>query len=451
MPSDAASATSASSNPSPSSGAGRSAARLAGDPSSAHRPAAVRRGLALVRHHLAGMVLACGMVLPWMPSRAADDPDRPTVTVRLVDGTSVTGGLRAVTPAEVVIDSAGSERRVSLEGLRRIDVEGSAANVAPAGGKVTVWCTDGGWLSGDDFALAGDGGTVSAAVLRAGQAWPLPAERVLRVDWSQPPAAGAQPAPPTWQADLPEDADGDLVVVGGDEVTFVPCAVSAVSSTAVTVVLDGETIPVKRAKVLGVAFLRAVPVATEVAAGNVAVAVDGGRMIAKRVEWSPAGLVLDGALQFPSGGLRSIDYAAGRTVDLATLPPERADVEPFFGSLSRLDGMAAFFAPRALIGGGLLVRPRTELVYRIPTGGRRFRSAIVPAVGRPVVGEVQIVVRVDDREVFRGAVSAAGPALTAVPLDIDIAGGRRLTLQVDFAGPADPGFPVRFDSAVIDR
>lgn len=393
---------------------------------------------------IAGVVL---LALVSAAGGAAAAAEGPTVTARLIDGATVAGGLRAVTGAEVVIDADGSERRLPLESLRRLDLDGGAAGASAA--KVTVWCLDGGWLAGDDFTLDGGADKATAAVLRGGQAWPLPADRVLRVDWSEP--SFAPTAPPAWQADLPEDADSDLLVVAGDEVTFVPCAIGSVSGEAVTVVLDGETIPVKRAKVLGLAFLRAGPVPVEPAPGSVAVVIDGGRMIARSVEWSPAGLVLDGTLRFPSGALRAIDYAAGRTVDLATLPPERADVEPFFGSLARLEGLAGFFAPRALAGGGLLVRPRTEIVYRIPAGGRRFRAGVVPAVGRPVAGEVSLVVRLDEREIFRAAVSAADPAAPTTPLDLDIAGGRRLTIEVGFAGPADPGFPVRFDSAVIDR
>ncbi len=398
---------------------------------------------------------------PAAPAPGAVAAEGPVVAVRLVEGETVTGRLREITAAAVVLDVEGAERRVPVEGVRRVDAVGAAATdraaVRPAAG-VVVWCTDGGWLGGDDFAWEGSGATVSAAVLRGGVRWALPAERVLHVDWAKPdraPAAGATPSgtptAPAWQADVPGDADADLIVVGGDEVTFVPCAISGVAAEAVTVVLDGETIPVKRAKVLGLAFLRPAAVAAGPPAGSVAVAVTGGRLLAQRVEWSPAGLVLDGALRLPGAELQSLDYAAGRTVELAGLTPERVDVEPFFGSLARLEGMAPFFAPRALAAGGLLIRPRTESVYRIPTGGRRFRASVAPAVNRAVTSRVAIVVRVDDREVFRGEVAAIDPGAATGPIDVDIAGGRRLTLLVDFGGPADPGFPVRFDSAVIDR
>ncbi|NBV44638.1 MAG: hypothetical protein EBR86_03105 [Planctomycetia bacterium] len=399
--------------------------------------------------------------VPAAPAPGVVVAEGPVVAVRLVEGETVTGRLREITAAAVVLDVDGAERRVPVEGVRRVDTVGAVATDRVAGrpaAGVVVWCTDGGWLGGDDFVWEGSGATVSAAVLRGSVRWALPAERVLHVDWPRPdgsPATGATPsgtpAAPAWQADLPGDADGDLIVVGGDEVTFVPCAISGVSAEAVTVVLDGETIPVKRAKVLGLAFLRPALVAAGPPAGSVAVSVTGGRLLAQRVGWSPAGLVLDGALRLPGAEWHSLDYAAGRTVDLAGLTPERVDVEPFFGTLARLQGMASFFAPRPLAAGGLLLRPRTESVYRIPTGGRRFRASVAPAVNRAVASRVAIVVRVDDREVFRSEVAATDPGAAAGPIDVDIAGGRRLTLLIDFGGPADPGFPVRFDSAVIDR
>lgn len=380
----------------------------------------------------------------------------PRVALTLVGGERAGGRLRALTATEVVIDD-GTERRLPVEGVRRLDIvrDDGATAAAPAG-SARVWFTDGGWIRGDDFAWRADkdraGDRVVAALVRGGREWQLPADRVLRVAWDAAAPAADPPEPPSWQADLPEDADGDLLVVSGSgEPTFVPCAIQTVSAEAVTVVVDGETIPVKRAKVIGLALFRPAPEAAGPPAGAIAVVVRGGRLLARRAEWSADGLVVDGSLTVPEEDLVAVDYAVGRTVDVATLTPDRVAVEPFFGNLAALEGLGPFFAPRALADGALLVRPRSELEYRIPTGGRRFRATAVPAIARAVQGGVAVVVRTDDREVFRGVVSAADSATAALPIDVDLTGARRMVILVEFTSPADQGFPLRLESAVIDR
>lgn len=400
--------------------------------------------------HTMAFALALGAVAGWLTGGVAAEPASsagPAAVLRVADGTTVEGTLVRVTAEAVVIAVVGAERSIPVDSLRRVDVVGAEVEDASA---VTVTCVDGGWLTGADFGLATEGGTATATLVRGDGQWRLPAEKVLRVEWTKRDAAPpSAPGPAPWQADLPEGADGDLLVVAGEPTTFVPCAIATVDPQAVTVVLDGETIPVKRAKVLGLVFLREAASAG-VPAGAVSVAVAGGRFVARAVEWSAAGLVLDGGLHFPAASLRGIDYAAGRTVELAGLTPEKVEVEPFFGSLMKIDGVGAFFAPRPLPDGGLLVRPRTEVTYRIPPGGRRFHTRLLPALPRPTGGTVTLVVRVDDREVHRATISAADPGAAAA-VDLDIAGGRRLTLVVEFGGPADPGFPLRFDAAAIDR
>ena len=63
-----------------------------------------------------------------------------------------------------------------------------------------------------------------------------------------------------------------------------------------SVVLDGETTPVKRAKILGLEWLRepAEP------AGGTVVRVAGGRIQAGLVRWSAEGLEIDGSLRLPA-------------------------------------------------------------------------------------------------------------------------------------------------------
>jgi hypothetical protein len=68
-------------------------------------------------------------------------------------------------------------------------------------------------------------------------------------------------------------------------------------------------------------------------------------------------------------------------------------------------------------------------------------------------------VAVDDRELFRRQIDAAASATgegeaggsNGIPLDVDLAGGRRLTLTVDFGGAGGIGGAVLFSDPVIER
>jgi hypothetical protein len=90
----------------------------------------------------------------------------------------------------------------------------------------------------------------------------------------------------------------------------------------------------------------------------------------------------------------------------------------------------------------------------LPPEGRRFRASIAPAGGGRAVGGCEVVVTVDDREVFRQrieAVSAESPAPEGIPIDVDVAGGRRLGVTVDFVSASDSGCPIRFTSPAVEQ
>jgi acyl-CoA thioesterase-1 len=74
-----------------------------------------------------------------------------------------------------------------------------------------------------------------------------------------------------------------------------------------------------------------------VAATGARVALVGGGLVASTVELAGRDLAIDGGVRVPVGLLESIDFAAGRTVPLGDLKPERVETEPFVGGLARVD------------------------------------------------------------------------------------------------------------------
>lgn len=387
--------------------------------------------------HWLVILLACGC-LTAIPARAAG----PQARVERSDGSITEGSLVAIDADDVRLQAASGDTTLPVTAIRRVVVVNDAA-ATPRPAPVEVTTTTGSRITGDDFTWTGD----VAAVIRGKERIELPIDLVQLVAWRRPEDADGEPA---WLATLPEKPESDLVIVGGGpEAECVACAITAVSAESVTVVLEGETIPVKRTRVAGLRWLR--PPA--VAAGRIDVATVAGRFAVANVAWSPAdGLVLDGRLRMPASWLEAIDYAAGRTVRLATLEAERMEIEPFFGGLRGVDGLAGFFAPRLVTPQpagvpSLLLRPRTVAVWRVPADSRRFFATLRPASG--AAPRASVVIDLDGREVFRGGFTADEPP-AGLPIDLDVAGIRRLTLTIDFAA-GGPGGPVRLDDARFEK
>jgi len=378
----------------------------------------------------------------------------PQMRLEMADGSAAAGELESIAADEVRIVADGVGQSFPVAAIRRIvRTQSPAALPQPP---VTVTTTAGEQLTGDDFAWTGD----VAAVLRGAERLELPIGLVQVVAWRRPEDGADAPA---WLKTLPEQPESDLVIVGsGAAAECVSCAITGVTAENVTVVLDGETIPVKRAKVAGLRWLRP----DGAARGGITVATRAGRIAAAEIVWSAdGGLLLDGRVRAPADWLDSIDYAAGRTVWLTAIEAERIDVEPYFGGLKNVAGLAAFFAPRSVAAAdndaapSLILRPRTVGVWRVPTDSRRFRG-VLRSAGEATPRAV-VVIDLDGRELFRHAFErrpetdgdakrpSAGDT-SGVPIDLDVSGCRRLTLTVDFAA-GGPGGPVAVDGARFEK
>jgi hypothetical protein len=385
------------------------------------------------------MLLAAALVAPGLAAVGADTELGPfAVTLERIDGTRLTGALESVDRDGVRLLVDGAAQRLPVSEVRTITRVAAAATAAAA---VRVMGSDGSTVTGDDFAWSAAGTLITCGDDRI----EMPADRVRLAVWSAATATGD----PEWMAAVPAEPQADVVVVSrGEGFELVECAIEAVAADTVTVVLDGERIPVKRAKVLGLVWVR--PAAD--AASGTRVAIDGGSLTATTVEWSPAGLVLDAAVRLPASVVTSIDFAAGRTVSLVALETEKVTVEPFFGGLATVDGMARFFAPRPVPapsgdGRSLLVRPRSTAVWRVPADSRRFRATLVRAAAVKSAAAVRVVLRADERTVWEGTLDAT---TAEAAIDVDLSAARRLAIEADFVA-GGMGCPVRFDAAVFEK
>ena len=365
------------------------------------------------------------------------------VRVEAAAGT-VVGVLRSIDRETVELLVDGEPERLPLRDVRTLTAGGESAAGAEPLAAVEVVGDRGLVIRGDDLRCE-DG---RATILRGAATIELPIARVRRASWPPPAAADAAEAS-AWQESVPAEPASDLVaVLRAEGVELVECAITAIAAQTVTVTLDGEAIPVNRGKVLGLVWVRP-PAAATAASGMTQVAIAGGTLGATTVEWRDGVLVLDGEIRMPGELLRSIDFAAGRTVALTAVEPERSGSEPFFGGLAAIDGLATFFAPRIVTPDGgrpvWLMRPRSTATWRVPEGSRRFRARVVRMAAAPSPAVV-VTARADDGSEWRQRLEGDTPA----SLDMPVADARRLTLGVDFA-EGGVGVPVRFDDAGFEK
>lgn len=387
-------------------------------------------------------IASCAAVVAAITVMAAS-VDAVEVRVERVAGAPVAGVLERVDRDAVRLVVEGEPKSLPVADVRRIERLGPPT--AAPGRPLKVELADGSWIEGDDLRWAAD----AAAVIRGEASIPLPVNRVRSAAWRQAAAAGR----PAWREAVPGELTADLVAVSKDDgYELVECAIAAVAADTVTVVLDGDRIPVKRGKVLGLVWVRP----AEAAAGS-RVVIDGGVLQAEVVEWTADGLVLDGGMRLPADALRGIDYATGRSVSLATLAPEKVVVEPFFAALGSIEGLASYFAPRMVppVAAGaagdanrsLVMRPRTVATWRIPPGSRRFRGSVSRVAAGRSAAAVEVAVQADGADLWRHTLDAAAGAQA---IDVDVSSARRLTVIIGFVGDG-MGCPVRLDAAAFEK
>jgi hypothetical protein len=399
-----------------------------------------------------GTVLLAAVGLLLIAAPAVADRSAATaleVAVTLASGAPLRGRLIALDASGVTIAADNSEQKVALQTVRRIDVVPSPASA----GTTLVGLTDGSRLAVNDIEVSTEQAT---ARLSAGPLT-LPADQLHWIAW---PAAGKQASavarPPAWLAELPADPEGDIVVIRREEGwQFIACAITAVTADEVVVLLEDERIPVNRNKLAGLCWLRgnlAPGSEPEPAAGEILLEMAGSALRCRGVNWSAA----DGSWQvqltpaadsptvLPAGSITIIDYAFGRRIDLTRRPPAQTRVEPFFGGLADDEQLRSFFAARVVqvatadaeneqASQGLLIRPRTEMIWTIPPNSRRFRGSLQPA-GPTSIAPTAVIIEVDGNERFRGELGGrtSDGAAAELPFEIDLGGGRQLRLLVEF-------------------
>jgi hypothetical protein len=364
---------------------------------------------------------------------AAADP----IEVRTLDGRTLGGELAELTTQRLTL--ADGPRRTTLETDQILSIAAKGAVVASQPAEVTVELTDGSVIAARQYVARDNKAVIT---LLDGVQLDAPLNAIQSVRLARSPALDDE-----WARLTAAAADADVLVIrNGDSLDLHKGVVHEVAEDKVGFELDGEVLPVKRAKVYGFVYRHG---AAEAPPPPVCRLFE-----LSGSQWSVSTLLLSGKLRLttPSGvevslplaDLARIDFSGGKIIYLSDLKPEAFEWTPYFSSQRTPDSLKRFYAPRfdrgfdsptMTLGGaqyekGLALHCRTEIVYRLPAGFRRFQAtAGIDDAMRPA-GNARLIIRGDDRQLEEIKLSGGEQPRN---VDIDVSNVRRLTVLVDFS------------------
>jgi hypothetical protein len=378
-------------------------------------------------------------------------------TATLLDGSSAAGQLTAWDKSQIVMETPEGEREIPLEQLLDLQLAGPAAESKPTTGLELI---DGTRIRIEQFTAVDRKAVVESPYAK--ESLEVSTEMIRRAELQPPSDALAA----LWKQLESREIAGDVLIVSkrdGGLLDYLAGVIGDVSAEEVAFEYDGQKLPVKRAKVAAIAYyhaqereLRPPVCILTLADGSripaAAVALDGDRLRLR----TPA----DVRLEAPLADLRRADFSAGKLAYLSDLEPLESKWVPRIAAPGATM-IAGYGRPRNDISfsgsaltlawpdesnptghdvrtyaKGLAVRSRTDLIYRLPDGMRRFTAVagIDPAAAEQ--GHVVLEIRADDRVVWEDEIDGKRPP---VEIDVDLGTARRLQFHVDYGRNLDYG------------
>lgn len=236
--------------------------------------------------------------------------------------------------------------------------------------------------------------------------------------------------------------DDRLVVRKEKVLDFLTGVIGELTPDGLKFLLDNEEINVKRERIYGLIYARGA-VSGE---PGIQMDVEGldflkqvRRISCKDQKEIQIELSQGTPLTIPFEKVSKVDFSAGKLQYLSAMTPRDVQYQPYFDVIPQLS------KDRNLDGGpirlegktysrGVCLHSKTIVKYELPEGFRRFQT--IAGIDQSLkLGDVLLIIRGDDRELFRGRIQRKE---SSKPLDLDIAGIHELEITVDFGDPGDP-------------
>ena len=388
----------------------------------------------------------------WTPRQAPAQENAPgqDVTIALSDGDSVRGKLVSLDDENITVSETPktplSTTAIKIAAVREITVASRPINST----KPMIGLVDGSYFRTDTIST--DDSKVFLSI--GNSTLEVPRDTVHWIAFKE----SQQGSPNTykWLEEIPENPAADIIAIKRDATwQFIECAITQVTPENVVVLLDGESIPVKRSKISGICWLRPGEKpgkGMEPNARDILLHSPQGQIRCRKIIWNGdlhhweitvASNKGNFIIHLPADALSSIDYTFGRHIDLTRRPPANSKTDPYFGGLADDATLLEYFAPRSITTPdgenqgpsipALLIHPRTEITWTIPADSRRFQASFSTA--KNSVSPTVVMIQIDNSKVFETVLGNSEETRTSdQPLSVDIAldGGKQLKIIVDF-------------------
>ena len=357
-------------------------------------------------------------------------------TVYTTSAEHLEGEVAAITAGgHVELVRGGKTTKLALRGVHRIRF---SEMPKPPAFEVEVRTAGGSVLLGK---LAPPQHVLALASPALNQAVQLRAAGLLGVRFV--PAKGPKIDPERFAAALVKrgrHADA-LFVVSPKGIVPLDAAVSKIAPDKVSFTWDGKDRSIGTGKVAAVIFANR---AEETTAGATVLLADASVLRGRLVSLKKGTLTLEaagGPLPVPVASVVSIEFANPNVTYLSDLKPAEVRETPFFNRVwqHRLDrsvGGRVLTLDGRTYARGIGCHTRTALTYDLGGRYRKFAAVIgIDDEARPR-GSVRFIVQADGKTIHSTTLTGRDKA---VPLALDVAGVKRLTLLADFAEDANVG------------
>jgi len=381
------------------------------------------------------MIRHAACILLALLAVAAATADDATVTVRTLDGRTMTGELSAWSDATLTITAEGKTYRLPAADLQSINAQRDGAAPTPT----AVLFTD------DNAVLAADAVALIDAELVTDTAFGKlkpDADAVEMIVW---PAAHES-------ADAVRDAvrragvkrgESDVVVVrAAGELSIIRGIIESLDADGLRLNYDGRSSTLKRDNVAALLLARLTEPATTAADATVHT-TDGSRLAVNIKSLKDTQLTVDanplGVTSIDFERVRAINFRSNRLVPLTKLEPASVAHVPFFDHRR----------PPRSEAGDMHVHARTQMTWRL--GGDYTAVSMTVGINRDVAaGAALLTAHLDGKPlVDRRLLKRSDEPFV---LQLDVTGGQQFELIVDFAdGTFGAGAAVTIADATLIR
>lgn len=354
----------------------------------------------------------------------------PPAEVSTLNGEQKVGTLERVTADEVVLKSPTGSTTIPARELLSIRIAGIAPTAASGGPSAEVRLTDGTRLRVTSFTSAASQATLTHPQLGSLK---LPLTSIQSIRFAAPDSK----VDAAWNQLLDRSPKKDQVAIRkNDLLDHLDGVIGSMDETTLNFQLDGDDIPVKRERVFGLIYSK-----RESTAARTSVAVElttGDRLAARSVTWDmevwKVRLASGSELSVPASGVQTVDFSLGKIAYLSNLEPRDVKYTPFFDFVWEYRRDRSFDGRPISVGNktypkGLAIHSATVLKYRIGGDYRRFQAVMGIDDDVRVAGNVDVVIKGDNRVLFSGSARLGQPPQ---PLDLDVAGIVELEITVGF-------------------